>query len=973
MHNKSLRNSVSSMVVLALVSLAGAATAAKPAATLICPPHATANVRLAAKEVRRYVYLRTGELLAIMADPSDRSDPSNVKITLTLDPALGPQDYRLKTAGSSLTISGGSDVALLYGAYAYVETLGVRFELNGDVIPDGKIPFALPALDETHKPLFELRGLQPFHDFPEGPDWWTQDEWRLFIGQSVKMRMNFVGLHTYPFHNRDLGPEPLVWVGLPEDVNADGSVKRSDEASWYTTAKFMPYGCYAPGKTSDYGFGGSLLFPSDNYGPEVNGPEDFPMPKTPEAKAGIINSTGAMLKTVFTEARGLGVKIAVGTEAPLDIPDGVNEQLKGKGMDPKSPATLRKLYEGMFTRIQRAFPVDYYWLWGYEGEIDEARVVENMLQAHAALKDAKATFGLGVCGWGWTAGHFPALDKKLPANMFLSAINGSAGNAPVSENFNRVGDRARWAIPWVEDDSVLTSIQIRAGRLRRDAVDARRYGCTGLMGIFWRTRILSPNLTALAQAGWEQGDWSTLSSKTGAKHAVEVIGGETATFLNDRVKGAEPEPIYQTVRYGMSGYRFAVPDGTYKVTLHFVEPAYKEAGKRVFGVKLQGRQVAEHIDVFAKVGPFAALKMLFDGVVVSGGNLKLDFVSETEHPIIAAIEVTGKGVNQKINCGGQAYQDFATDASSERLPRQLPTGDMYQDWAAAQFGPDAGPEAAAIFTALDGNFPSTSGWIRGPGGIAVHNAPWATRSKDFAFVDQFAALRAKVKGAGSLERFDFWLNTFRGTRFMGEFGCACGELNQLMQRIAKEKDPTAQRKLAKEQALPLRLRMTALAGDMINALLATLSNSTELGTLCNIEQQSLWRLRLLNGHDAALEKLLGEPLPAAAQPWKDYRGASRLVVMNPRTALVKGEAQTLKIIALSTPSIKSIAVHTRPLGATQWHTLKATHLARAVWQAQLPAAQDDFEYHVTAETDAGDTMAWPATAPDRGQTVVIKD
>ena len=60
---------------------------------------------------------------------------------------------------------------------------------------------------------------------------------------------------------------------------------------------------------------------------------------------------------------------------------------------------------------------------------------------------------------------------------------------------------------------------------------------------------------------------------------------------------------------------------------------------------------------------------------------------------------------------------------------------------------------------------------------------------------------------------------------------------------------------------------------MHNALLATLNNATELGTLCNIEQQSMLRLKMLTGQDAALAKLLGEPLPAAAQPWKDYRGA----------------------------------------------------------------------------------------------------
>ena len=88
---------------------------------------------------------------------------------------IGPKslnpEYRLKSDGKRLTITGGSDVGVLYGAYAFAEKLGVRFYLHGDAIPDEKIPFVLPVLDETHAPLFALRGLQPFHDFPEGPDW----------------------------------------------------------------------------------------------------------------------------------------------------------------------------------------------------------------------------------------------------------------------------------------------------------------------------------------------------------------------------------------------------------------------------------------------------------------------------------------------------------------------------------------------------------------------------------------------------------------------------------------------------------------------------------------------------------------------------------------------------------------------------------------------------------------------------------
>ena len=929
------------------------------AQTIVCPPDASGNVQLAAKEIRRYVYLRTGTLLPIAE--------TGQGIALMIDRTLGAQDYRI-TADS---ITGGSEVGVLYGAYRYVEQLGVRFQIDGDVIPDERLK-ELPAVkEETDQPLFGLRGLQPFHDFPEGPDWWTTDDWLSVVSQATKMRMNFLGLHTYPFHNKDLGPEPTVWVGLPEDVNADGTVKVSDYASWYTTAKFMPYGCYAPSRTGNYSFGGAEVFPSDNYGAEVNSLEDFPMPKTPAASVAMINRTGAMLKTVFDEAHRRGMKIAVGTESPLDIPDAVAARLKELGMKPDDPATLQKLYAGMFTRIQRAYPIDYYWIWGHEGEIDQKRFIANMDAAHAALRETKAPFGLGICGWGWITGNFPSLDHALPKDVVFSAISMSTGHALVSENFARLEGRQKWAIPWFEDDGVLTSLQLRAGRMRRDAVDARRYGCTGLMGLHWRTRIISPNIAALAQAGWEQGAWSRPSTKSGEKRDVEVFGGQTVAYLNNHITGTDTAPIYQTVRFNLRGYRFAVPNGPYQVTLRFSELAYKEAGKRVFGVKLQGQPVVQHLDIFAKVGQFAALDMTFPNIAVTQGELRIDFVPEVEYPCIAAIDVTGAGVSRKINCGGPAYQDYAADARSETTPRDLPVADFYEDWAAAQFGREAGSAAAAIFTKLDGNFPATSGWMTGPGGIVTSKESWKTAAARFAFMEEFAALRPRVRGPGNLDRFDWWLNTFRVTREMGHLGSLRGELNAIIADIEKKSEAATQRQLARERAVPVRLEMVQALGAMNEALLAALHNATELGTLCNIEQQSMLRLKILTGQDAKLEKFLDEPLPAAVQPWKDYRGAPRLVGMTKRTSVNKGESLTLKIIALDKQPVKSVTVRVRPLGQGDWTTIPATHLARAVYQAKLPAAGDDFEYYIEASLADGEKLRWPATAPHQPQTVLV--
>jgi hypothetical protein len=111
-------------------------------------------------------------------------------------------EYALKTirhAGSPILLvaqRGRGD--LLYAAYRLAEHLGVRFYLHGDVVPDAQAAFELPQLDEVRRPLFEHRGSQPFHDFPEGPDWWNVDAYKAVLAQLPKLGMNFFGLHTYP-------------------------------------------------------------------------------------------------------------------------------------------------------------------------------------------------------------------------------------------------------------------------------------------------------------------------------------------------------------------------------------------------------------------------------------------------------------------------------------------------------------------------------------------------------------------------------------------------------------------------------------------------------------------------------------------------------------------------------------------------------------------------------------------------------
>jgi hypothetical protein len=146
-----------------------------------------------------------------------------------------------------------------------------------------------------------------------------------------------------------------------------------------------------------------------------------------------------------------------------------------------------------------------------------------------------------------------------------------------------------------------------------------------------------------------------------------------------------------------------------------------------------------------------------------------------------------------------------------------------------------------------------------------------------------------------------------------------------------------------------------------------------IGVVMGQELMNRGESNLLERHDPALRSALGEDLPASVLPWMEYRGTPRLFALTARSVADRGESLTLRVIALDKAPVKSVAVHIRPLGKGEWQTIPVTHIARAVYEAKLPTVHDDFEYYLTAETDGGQELVWPATAPSMNQTVVTAE
>ncbi len=973
-------------------------------------------VQLGAKEIRRYLYLRTNWLVPL-AFSEGRVPPSEALVVVgAKDEALvqsvaqgdeqlaasvadlRPQQYRIKPieyeGHKAVLVAGGDDIGTLYGAYRFSEALGVRFYMHGDVVPDEQVTLGLPFIDETGKPLFVTRGIQPFHDFPEGPDWWNTDDYKAVLAQLPKMRMNFFGLHTYP--EGGVGPEPTVWIGLGDDVNADGTVTFSSRSSYQNTLRGN-WG-YVAKKTSDFSFGADQLFERDAYGPDVMA-DAMPWPTTPQEKNAVFNKTGRMLKEAFAFAHALGIKTCAGTETPLIIPTVVKEHIAAQGKDPNDPAVVQEVYEGMFSRIAKTYPLDYYWFWtpeswtwGNPRDEEVEGTLTDLKAAMAAAENVDAAFTLATCGWVLGPPKDRALfDNVLPKEMPMSCINRNVGFAPVEPGFARVEGRPQWAIPWLEDDPALIIPQLWVGRMRRDAADALGYGCTGLLGIHWRTRVLGPNASALAKAAWEQKPWNFDPGQPVVVPEPEPVagreGGNVAAYPNNPIADTERDPLYQTVAYGMKAYRVTVPNGTYTVRLQFCEPHYNEAGKRVFAVTLQDKKVIDNLDIFATVGQNRALDYTLADVEVANGMLKIGFDSIVEYPSLAAFVVEGTPFSKKVNCGGPAYEDYEADmaaADVEEGPRDLPTKDFYFDWAWTQFGPTVAQPLAALFIKLDGgpnagiqghrtaNLPRPADWVGGPGGIKPDARPWDQVKAEYAFVDQMASLRPHIKGAGHLERFDYWLNTFRYLRAVGKVNCTWARFNTALEQAKKAEDPAEQNQVARDVVLPIRKELVRQVGQVHKWLLASITTTGGMGTITNWQQHLLPSLLTEPGKELAT--LLGEDLPSDALPPNSSDAPARIVVPTVRNVVMPGEDLTLKVILLNAEQADA-GLYWRPLGRGDFGRIPLKHVARSVYTVTIPSGTlggHDFEYYIEARIgDDSSVCVFPATAPNLNQTVVV--
>lgn len=111
-------------------------------------------------------------------------------------------------------------------------------------------------------------------------------------------------------------------------------------------------------------------------------------------------------------------------------------------------------------------------------------------------------------------------------------------------------------------------------------------------------------------------------------------------FTED-VAGTDDDYLYQTerfFRYDPAEYRLPLPQGNYRLTLHFAELYVEGGGRRTFDIFVEGRMVERNFDHSGQ-GPRRAKRRVFEPVSVEDGILNLTLLFVKENPVIKAIEV----------------------------------------------------------------------------------------------------------------------------------------------------------------------------------------------------------------------------------------------------------------------------------------------------------------------------------------------
>ena len=205
-------------VLLGVVLFAAAVHGASAALTLVADgrsdyvivlgPDASPSERFAAEELQTHIEKMSGAKLPIRVRAGALPDKA-VLLGAGASPArldldgLGTDGFILRTAGDRLIIAGSPKRGTLYGVYAFLESLGVRWWYRDEMTIPAAATLVVPDTDRHELPAFEYRDMM-FEESFHNPLWMARNRlnghaWEDDVPDSLGGRYAFVGnlVHSY--------------------------------------------------------------------------------------------------------------------------------------------------------------------------------------------------------------------------------------------------------------------------------------------------------------------------------------------------------------------------------------------------------------------------------------------------------------------------------------------------------------------------------------------------------------------------------------------------------------------------------------------------------------------------------------------------------------------------------------------------------------------------------------------------------
>jgi hypothetical protein len=452
------------------------------------------KVRLAALEL--IVGLRSNNSAREIVESNGETSTGSVVLTLSIDRSSfkTEQDYEISASRNGAILKASGEQALLYAVFDFLERQGLVFGIDGTTVPIDRMPFMLPAASQPWigSPRFAVRGLLPWPDFLNCISVYNEEDFQSYFANMLRMRFNIFGMHVYTQN------DPLAESYLSFDFAGIGqraTLEDSTMTSWG----------YLPQKTSTYKMGAAQFYDGNMFGSDATRKATGNWDKAIR--------TAKMLRSAFRYASELGICTGIGFE-PYQNPTEIVRALPPEALSCPGgfieSRTAHALLERRLGDLLERYPmVDYVWLWEDENANWESRKkniplsITPFAQAHDFLRRHAPNKKLVLAGWGGVTRNFQSLHQRLPGDIIFSALNDSLGWDPVNEAFGKLDGRERWPIPWLEDDPSMWLPQFRASRFEMDMKRAESFGCQGMLGIHWRSRIVDPTSTYFGRANWD--------------------------------------------------------------------------------------------------------------------------------------------------------------------------------------------------------------------------------------------------------------------------------------------------------------------------------------------------------------------------------------------------------------------------------------------------------------------------------------